>query len=81
MCKLCDNLKNITKKTPLQFTGYWTDNERTATITCDLLKCSIELYDNDGNFISMPFTHCPCCGEPLVNEKITDYNETIMREG
>jgi len=69
MCKLCDNLKNITKKTPLQFTGYWTDNERTATITCDLLKCSIELYGIDGNFISIPFTHCPCCGKPLVNKK------------
>jgi hypothetical protein len=50
---------------------YLNDGKLLESIKCDI----------DGNFISMPFTHCPCCGEPLVNEKITDYNETIMREG
>ena len=60
MCVICDKLKEISTKKPIQITCYWGDNNRNCCITSDLSKCSIEILGDDGRtLVSMPITRCP----------------------
>ena len=55
MCVICDKLKEIFTKRPIQITCYLGDNNRNCCITSDLSKCSIEFLGDDGRtIVSIP---------------------------
>ena len=83
MCVICDKLKEISTKQPIQITCYWSDKNRNCCITSDLSKCSIEILGDDGSpLVSMPITHCPACGEPIVKpEECKTFEDVVKREG
>lgn len=81
MCVICDKLKEISYKQPIQITCYWTDKNRNCCITSDLSKCSIEILGDDGRtLVSMPFTRCPACGEPIVPQEQCKTNEDSVKK-
>ena len=43
MCKICEH--KISRKSPITISGYWSDTNRSATITSDLTKCTIAIPD------------------------------------
>lgn len=83
MCVICDKLKEISTKQPIQITCYWGDNNRNCCITSDLSKCSIEILGDDGrSIVSMPIICCPACGEPIVKpEECKTFEDVVRREG
>ena len=82
MCQLCDKLKTISTKHPIQFTCYWGDNNHNSSITSDLSKCTVEILDECGRpEISLPITRCPCCGKPIVFEQCETFEDITKREG
>lgn len=64
MCKVCEH--KISRKSPITIRGYWTDTNRSSTITSDLTKCTIAVPDDTG-FVDeeLPWLFCPHCGNKL----------------
>lgn len=77
MCVICDKLKEISTKQPIQITCYWGDNNRNCCITSDLSKCSIEILGDDGRTI----VSMPACGEPIVKEECETFEDVVRRKG
>lgn len=62
----------ISRKSPITIDGYWTDTNRSTTITSNLAKCTIAIPDDTGLVDEeLPWLFCPHCGNklPIIERK------------
>lgn len=80
MCKVCEH--KISRKSPITIGGYWTDTNRSATITSDLTKCTIAVPDDTGHVDEeLPWLFCPHCGNKLPIQACETFKDVVEREG
>ena len=80
MCKICDHI--ATTRSPIQITAQWTATQHSSTITTDLSKCQIGVYNEEtGDYDMVEWKVCPVCGKQLKIEPCKTMEDIVKREG